>query len=155
MSALRFLRFMYYNLTVFCIVFVWLGGSTLTSQDYSPSSVVCVPKLIRAIWRYLHLFRCNWFLWHCFHARNLSKIWLASWEIWRHQHFSLKLHDWPLGIQKLADIQQTLYRFKKVSDLYSDAGSEKILLNVSLSLFCNNISWALPESKERLLLFQV
>ena len=28
-------------------------GSTLTSQDYSPSSVVCVPKLIRAIWRYL------------------------------------------------------------------------------------------------------
>ena len=28
-------------------------GSTLTSQDYSPISVVCVPKLIRAIWRYL------------------------------------------------------------------------------------------------------
>ena len=28
-------------------------GSTLSSQDYSPSSVVCVPKPIRAIWRYL------------------------------------------------------------------------------------------------------
>ena len=36
-------------LLCFCLI----RGSTLTSQDYSPSSVVCVPKLIRAIWRYL------------------------------------------------------------------------------------------------------
>ena len=33
----------------FCLT----GGSTLTSQDYDPSSVVYVSKLTRAIWRYL------------------------------------------------------------------------------------------------------
>ena len=33
----------------FCLT----GGSTLTSQDYDPSSVVCVSKRVMAIWRYL------------------------------------------------------------------------------------------------------
>ena len=30
----------------------------LTSQDYSPSSVVCEPKPARAIWRYLPSIGC-------------------------------------------------------------------------------------------------
>ena len=33
--------------------FFLTGGSTLTSQNYNPSSVVYVSKPIRAIWRYL------------------------------------------------------------------------------------------------------
>ena len=38
-------------------------GSTLTSQDYSPSSVFFVPKLIRAIWCIYHLYKHNRLLW--------------------------------------------------------------------------------------------
>ena len=36
----------------FCLT----AGSTLTSQDFNPSSVVYVSKPIRAIWRYLSIF---------------------------------------------------------------------------------------------------
>ena len=41
------------HLKTFCIVFVGLRGSALTSQDYNPSSVVYVSKPVRAIWQYL------------------------------------------------------------------------------------------------------
>ena len=52
------LRFMHRidqsHIVVFCIITIWPRGlSTLTSQDYSPSSVVYVPEPIRAILQYL------------------------------------------------------------------------------------------------------
>ena len=89
----------------FCLT----GGSTLTSQDYNPSSVVYLSKLVRAIWRYLLYKFCallccslsQYLLLSVVLVSNYWEVWIQFWSIFISQQTQTTAVEMKPGFEAL------------------------------------------------------